>query len=271
MTNFKKTLLGAAAAMALAAPAANAALINVGGVLLDPDYSDGGEFDFISQFNFTQWYSSTNSPETDPATITNYGSAATIGSVLSALDPVSGASTGYYLQGTGEFYRINGLSTVNGDVFCPGCELTFAFGGIGLNKNSTFDISTAWAKVFVDDTPDYTHPLSNGLEVAKALDGSVWLDLDFTSLAFQSGTVANGVVSATFNIVGGLAEDNFDPKSLTYTADARFSNVVTQKYSEGGNGSAYGNTIPEPTSLALLGLGLLGMGGLSASRKRAKA
>ncbi len=269
MTKFKKAVLGAAAAMALAAPVANAGLADLAGVLVDPDYTDGGEVDFISQFNFTQWYSATNSPETDPATITNYNSAVSISTVLGTLDGTSSA-TGYYLQGTGEFYRINGLSTSNGDIFCPGCELTYAFGGIGLNKDSTFDISGAWAKVYIDYSPDYSHPLSNAPEVAKALDGDVWLDLDFTSLSFVSGTVQNGVVSATFNIVGGLAASYFDPQTLEYTADAAFA-IQNTKYSTGGNGSAYGNTaIPEPATLALLGIGLLGMGGMSA-RKRVKA
>lgn len=260
MTRISKIAAATVAAFSLsiAAVPTHAALSNMGGILIDPDYSDGGEFDWIGQFNFTQYYTTTQSTYKN----FDYGNATEINTVLGALDGTNNA-TNYYLEGTGEVYRVNSLSVANGDNFCATapCELTLAFGGISLLGDQTFDTSNAWAALFIDQSPDYSHPLSDSAETALAVDGSEWLRLQFTSLSFFSGDVQNGTVSAQFDIIGGAGAPYFNPQSITYTADA-FYTAQSPTFSGGGNGSAVGNTtaIPEPATLALAGLGLLGIG-----------
>lgn len=255
MKLFKKAIIGSA--LALAFSAAQAAPVSVGGVTWDPDYSDSGENDFIAQFNFTQWFGTTSEAV---GIAPNYSDAVSIASVVAGQDGSSAAS-GYFLKGTGEVYRVNESSLLNGQVFCTNCELTYAFGGVGLNKNGTFDITNAWARLYVNSlTPNYAHPVGSQAEANDAASGTTWLDFKFVGLGFQNGGVQNGTVSAVLEVVGGLAQDSFLPTTLSYTADAFFNNGAT--YSAGGNGSVIGNTIPEPASLALVGLGLLGAGAL---------
>ena len=109
----------------------------------DPDYVDAGDADFLTEFKFTQWFGTTAEAA---GVAPDYVNAVAFNTVFASLNGSSAAS-GYYLKGAGEIDRVNGMFSPD---FCTGCELTYAFGGIGLNKNGTFDITNAWARLFVN-------------------------------------------------------------------------------------------------------------------------
>lgn len=237
MKLFKKFLLSMAVA-ASALTAAHASTINVGGVVWDPD----SDQDFTSQsINMRQFINT---------------------------------STGE-LSGFGIITAFNGT---NQATFCPGCELTFQFSGFmpvggtivpGIGQTVSYVGGTV--NVFVGAI-EITNPSNySSLTWANTGNGALWLQLASHGVLLGTNfgnTLLSGL--GLLDAVGGMAKGNFDTNTQTDGADLLFTTSLSKKNNGtitdmSGTGNFAGDTVPEPGTVALLGLGLLGA---AAARRR---
>lgn len=249
----KKSIFSAVLLAAGLSFGAQAADIDVGGVVWDPDSNISDGFPALNDF-----FSSGNIIE----------------------DAASGAP-GQVLTGFGEVTQLNSQDP-NQAEFCPGCELTFTFSMTTVSFTPTFGVigvvPNAGAFIFtdleinfwVDDTSNFAGT------AATAGNGDLWLKYTSDLLAgegFNLGTGSDsGSGSALLDAVDGLALANFNTNGEAGGADANLSSSFQDTgllgNRLGGTFEITSNSIPEPSSLALLGLGIIGLG-LRARKKKA--
>ena len=253
-----------------------ASQINVGGVQWDPDAAAPLP-DMSMDYFFYQWFTSSADAVTSAAGETP---------VMNTIDPTA-LSVGDTLTGIGEVSALNGntaaINSIVGGDLCPNCELTLAFGGFeitslngGLLGGPTF--ANGWINFYVDNTPDFTPTDAGFVDPANATDGQLWLALEVTSNAFLSANPVSGTLALEFEAVGGLAQGNFDTNATfgglsgglvdaIANNSAIFNNFLdlngdtVADYYANANGQLDGDSIPEPATLAVFGLGLLSIAG----------
>lgn len=237
-------------------------ITTVAGVTWDTDYKAFTSKDFISLGNFTQWYGTSAG---SPTTGVDGNAIAVPGSVNS------------YLQGAGVINSFNGKTS---GYVCNTCQLTFTFGGMkfdgDLTDGSLFDIaasaSTAFFKLYSRTSTDFKFDFESEAQLQKVTDGSLFLSLGLVNLQERAGfTPLTGFIDSYWKVNGGAAALNFDTNTQLFKSDIWFSasaSVSSEPFLS-GNGTAIGNTVSAPSTLAVLGLGLLGLAGVARRKKSA--
>lgn len=258
----KISMKSLALGVALAAASAGASAVNVGGVV----WNSESDFDF---------------------------------SATDTMIELGAFAVGDELDGYAKIVSINNTLEAT---FCPGCEVTYVFGGYEVSSiggtPTTLTFQNGFINVYVDSTPNY-----NGDFQSTATDGVLFLSLagalhydgsDNTagSADFGPGTLFSDPVPAStglsgdgrgfLDVTGGLAAAYFDTntKPIDTDGDGLFDSFADFQFTSsfqlipnggflsdndvfynlfGSNDIQGDSVVPEPGSLALLGIGLAGL------------
>ena len=171
----------------------------------------------------------------------------------------------------------------------------YAFQGspTALVASPGLDLTGATMSIYLDYTPDLDLGINVG-DNTNAINGQKWLEMSFNQVDF-------GVVAASadltvaglnradssfgLNVIGGIAAVSFQNADdirnipilnefvdmigfgLSGEFGKDFGTGIYDTYSISGTGTAHGFAVPEPASVAIFGLGLLGLAG-AARRKQ---
>jgi len=265
---YLNTFVGAAA-LALASYNVNAAPVEAGGVVWD-EYEGG----IAGEIRFQQWYSA------DSFAGTNYIDNSANVSLADALDGngyLSGLGVISILYDGRNFTDTTVPFPFIGSEYCAtgfDCVLTFAFGGLSVQSVTAdgfiFDTSDAWLNIYFQEPVLVSQGLVDSTlhtKFASVQSGSLWASFDFDQAILKGTDLsgAGGTFEALLSITGGNP-DVIAALDVNALASDFFLNssalIGSSGYSNLANGQFLSTTaVPAPASIALLGLGLLGLAG----------